>query len=340
MSYRRCSLTSVYLAFAGVRFVVSLTQEPAASGFLGCLQSYSRREAFRKFVTQNCTQEYLDFWEEVQQFKSITSERTRKDRAMEIYIKYMGAGAPCEIEFDPTAKTKVKKSLLKPTREIFDELQAAAYEHMCSTSYLQFTVKASSIAVPTGSSLIEPQGMREALTAAVRENISHLYFLTRSDHTVNPDSVIVISEVQASCKPQSNNEYLMPLPPELTAKFLSDEMPLAKALFDTARQTANVSLAIALLRLLASCGMGLQFVKFAIDREIAELGLDAWDQGASLAKAYMQELVMLHRGTYLSDTITQLSLEIVRNNVMFDVRSVCNELPYAHHSHHAHNTHG
>jgi len=35
-----------------------------------------------------------------------------------------------------------------------------------------------------------------------------------------------------------------------------------------------------------------------------------------------------------------LSLEIVRNNVMFDVRSVCNELPYAHHSHHAHNTHG
>ena len=134
-------------------------------------------------MTQNCTQEYLDFWEEVQQFKSITSERTRKDRAMEIYIKYMGAGAPCEIEFDPTAKTKVKKSLLKPTREIFDELQAAAYEHMCSTSYLQFTVKASSIAVPTGSSLIEPQGMREALTAAVRENISHLYFLTRSDHT-------------------------------------------------------------------------------------------------------------------------------------------------------------
>jgi hypothetical protein len=106
-------------------------------------------------VTQSCTHENLEFWEAVQQYKTITSERVRKERAMEIYIKHMGAGAPCEIEADPAFKSVVKKNLLKPTVDIFDKLQEAAFETMNSTSYLQFTIKSSNTPVTTAPGILQ-----------------------------------------------------------------------------------------------------------------------------------------------------------------------------------------
>jgi hypothetical protein len=102
-------------------------------------------------------------------------------------------------------------------------------------------------------------------------------------------------------------------------QILSEETALPRTLYDISRQTGNTQLAIAVLRLLAHRGCGLQFVKFAIDREITDKGVDAWYQGQSLAKTFIQELLMLHRGTYLVDNITQLSFEIVRNGVILDV---------------------
>jgi hypothetical protein len=68
--------------------------------------------------------------------------------------------------------------------------------------------------------LLEPQGLREALTAAVQSNIKHLYYMSRTENSpISADSAIVLSEIESKFKQQDeSSEYTLPSPPDVTAK--------------------------------------------------------------------------------------------------------------------------
>ena len=59
---------------------------------------------------------------------------------------------------------------------------------------------------------------------------------------------------------------------------------------------------------------------FQIDSSPAK-GSKKWYKGASLIKELMFQFVNIQRGTYLKDTVSHLSYEIVRQGIELEVRA-------------------
>ena len=59
---------------------------------------------------------------------------------MKLYIKYMAAGSEHAIVIGDQEKNNIKKQLLKPSKDLFDNAQRGVFEHMSTSSYLNFTV--------------------------------------------------------------------------------------------------------------------------------------------------------------------------------------------------------
>eukprot|EP01094_Clydonella_sp_ATCC50884_P025042 TRINITY_DN6431_c0_g1_i2.p1 TRINITY_DN6431_c0_g1~~TRINITY_DN6431_c0_g1_i2.p1 ORF type:complete len:2030 (-),score=626.26 TRINITY_DN6431_c0_g1_i2:965-6469(-) len=294
-------------------------------GLRGCLQSARTRRAFRQFLMKTHSEENMDFWDDVEEYRTITNPRDLKDKAMKIYIKYMAAGSDHMIVIEDAEKNRIKKLLLKPTRELFDVAQAGAFEHMSTSSYLSFTVSNpdSKPLVERSKVSLEPTGMREVFFSAVMEHIEVILFRCKELGAL-PASLDILSSIHTQHS-DGEKAYDLPVPPHVVSEVLARNPKLYRAVYIQVRQQKKLSVAEALLDMLAISQEGMQFLKWAIDHEMSTEG-ERWYKEGSLIVELMHHFVQIQRGTYLKDTVSHLSYEIVRQGIELQIAAGSNSM--------------
>ncbi len=71
---------------------------------------------FRQFLESCLCAENYDFWREIEQYKTISSIASRKEKALYIYSTYLAMGAPDEINLDASSKTQIVDRLFPITQ--------------------------------------------------------------------------------------------------------------------------------------------------------------------------------------------------------------------------------
>lgn len=84
------------------------------------------REKFRKFAQEEFSEENVLFWLEVQMYKTVPSERARREIAKRIYDKFVPPEASMGLNFSKTVVDECKHKMEMPTVDssLFDRCQA------------------------------------------------------------------------------------------------------------------------------------------------------------------------------------------------------------------------
>jgi len=99
------------------------------------------REVFRVFLLKIHSAETLDFYEDVETYKSLTREEDRRMKAWYIYNKYCAIGAEAEINVDERTKRLVSDRLHinRFQLSLFDDVQQYALELLSLEGFFRFS---------------------------------------------------------------------------------------------------------------------------------------------------------------------------------------------------------
>lgn len=92
---------------------------------------------FRNFLQSEHSDENLDFWESIQDFKDLAS----MDKCNEIYDMFLKEGAEKEINVSLEIKKVVEKNLPFPTYRVFDAAEESIFQLMKTDSFQRFKTK-------------------------------------------------------------------------------------------------------------------------------------------------------------------------------------------------------
>ncbi|XP_067939884.1 uncharacterized protein [Watersipora subatra] len=94
--------------------------------------------AFTLFLRKEYSEENMQFWTACCEYKAITDEAERKERAEEIYNRYLSDRATTPINIDSLARKQIKEDLLRASDNIFDHAKTQIYILMKTDSYRRF----------------------------------------------------------------------------------------------------------------------------------------------------------------------------------------------------------
>ncbi|KAF7648507.1 hypothetical protein LDENG_00156000 [Lucifuga dentata] len=94
--------------------------------------------AFRVFLQSEFSEENIDFWLACEDFRSTASQDDLCWKAEKIYREFIHPTACREVNVDHHIREKVEKSLEKPSRCCFDEVQRLVYLLMERDSWSRF----------------------------------------------------------------------------------------------------------------------------------------------------------------------------------------------------------
>lgn len=122
------------------------TEEESESGETLSFKNYSLEEVlsskellpyFRHFLESEHSEENLDFWQSIQDFKDEAS----MDRANEIFDTYLKSGAEKEVNINFEIKNTVERNLPFPTYRVFEKAEDSIFQLMKTDSYQRFKSK-------------------------------------------------------------------------------------------------------------------------------------------------------------------------------------------------------
>lgn len=108
------------------------------SAFQMLLNSKKQREKFRKHLeTMYCT-ENLEFWEDIQQYKTLKSQDERKSFSSLIWKLYFEKNAERQLNVDQVIINEIKENLNEPSLQLFDSALEFIIHLLQTDSYLKF----------------------------------------------------------------------------------------------------------------------------------------------------------------------------------------------------------
>jgi len=105
---------------------------------------------FRNFLQSEHSDENLDFWESIQEFKDLAS----MDKCNEIYDMFLKEGAEKEINVSLEIKKVVEENLPFPTYRIFEPAEESIFHLMKTDSFQRFKTKLLQNMASGNSSLV------------------------------------------------------------------------------------------------------------------------------------------------------------------------------------------
>ncbi|XP_043207581.1 regulator of G-protein signaling 21-like [Amphibalanus amphitrite] len=128
-----------------------------ASSLATLLSSKQGLSLFRSFLVQEFSEENLDFWLAVEEYKQ-AKHLNLTASAHQIYDEFVAPTAPRQVNVDSKTRTAVKEGLSSPTTELFDRAQRRVQILMENDTYGRFLLSAPYLALVDGKEL--PQGVR------------------------------------------------------------------------------------------------------------------------------------------------------------------------------------
>jgi len=115
---------------------------------------------FRNFLQSEHSDENLDFWESIQDFKDLAS----MDKCNEIYDMFLKEGAEKEINVSLEIKKVVEKNLPFPTYRVFEAAEESIFQLMKTDSFQRFKTKLIHNMASGNSSLVGRSRFRSIKT--------------------------------------------------------------------------------------------------------------------------------------------------------------------------------
>ncbi|XP_002122539.2 uncharacterized protein LOC100176924 [Ciona intestinalis] len=106
------------------------------------LMKKSRTNLFRQFLKKEYSEENLDFWLEIEDYRKVKSNKLLKAATI-IYENYIVVGSPREINIDAGTRTAIVTNMKDPDATTFDLAQARVFLLMERDSFRRFALKES-----------------------------------------------------------------------------------------------------------------------------------------------------------------------------------------------------
>jgi len=102
------------------------------------LQDQKSHEAFKHFLKKEFSDENIDFWSEVEGYRTLKCNEKRQRKGNEIYNMYIRADAPNEVNVSYSTKKEILKFIEDNDPSIFDKAQNQVLFLMESDSFKRF----------------------------------------------------------------------------------------------------------------------------------------------------------------------------------------------------------
>jgi len=93
---------------------------------------------FKAFLNKQYCAEILSCWLEVEGFRYLDSSVELANKATYIFQQYIASEAPRQVNVNEELRNKAQEELSKPTKSMFDQIQAEAFNLMVTDSYTKF----------------------------------------------------------------------------------------------------------------------------------------------------------------------------------------------------------
>ncbi|XP_075245092.1 uncharacterized protein LOC142339176 isoform X1 [Convolutriloba macropyga] len=108
-------------------------------GFINVLKSQSALPLFHQFLMKEFSEENLEFWMDVEQYRQIDNDQARQQKALQIYNTFVSECAHKQVNMDARLHSDIKCKLARDcSSSLFNDAQAATFKLMERDSYKRF----------------------------------------------------------------------------------------------------------------------------------------------------------------------------------------------------------
>jgi len=100
---------------------------------------------FREFLRSEHSEENLEFWLYVQEYKNESNPKKCEDLVEEIFTEFIKSGSLKEINVNFEIKKRIKEKMNSVQKDIFDEAEESIFQLMRTDSYQRFKSKHTSL---------------------------------------------------------------------------------------------------------------------------------------------------------------------------------------------------